>query len=116
MVFGALRVFFKKKLITTLFLKCLYLSEIPQTLPLTTWPMEPKELMSIFLCEIHFATVYLSSYTLWYRFLPCRFTRKNLDVFLFFKMDPWAATKKALHSSSCPGAYPTAACPKFHVR
>ena len=33
---------------------------------------------------------------------------------------PWAATKKALHwcdcdTSSCPGSYPTAACPEFHV-
>ena len=36
--------------------------------------------------------------------------------------EPWAATKKALSfsqcggdTSSCPGPYPTAACPKFHV-
>ena len=35
-------------------------------------------------------------------------------------MDPWAVIKKASHecggdTSSCPGPYPTAACPKFHV-
>ena len=35
-------------------------------------------------------------------------------------MDPWTATKKALHQcggdiSSCPGPYPMIACPKFHV-
>jgi hypothetical protein len=35
-------------------------------------------------------------------------------------MELWAATKKALHycggdTSSCPGPYPTAACPEFHV-
>ena len=34
-------------------------------------------------------------------------------------MEPWAATKKALHwcsggTSSCPGPYPTAASPEFH--
>ena len=35
-------------------------------------------------------------------------------------MDPWAAIKKASQEcgsdiSSCPGPYPTAACPEFHV-
>ena len=35
-------------------------------------------------------------------------------------MEPWAATKKALHqcggdTSSCPGPYPTVTCPEFHV-
>ena len=35
-------------------------------------------------------------------------------------MEPWAVTKKGLHkcgsdTSSCPGPYPTAACPKFQV-
>ena len=35
-------------------------------------------------------------------------------------MDQWAATKKVLHQcggdiSSCPGPYPSAACPEFHL-
>ena len=35
-------------------------------------------------------------------------------------MDPWAAIKKASQEcggdiSTCPGPYPTAACPEFHV-
>ena len=31
--------------------------------------------------------------------------------------EPWAVTKRALHgdTSSCPGPYPTAACPEFHA-
>jgi hypothetical protein len=34
-------------------------------------------------------------------------------------MDPWAATKNASKECggdiSCPGPYPTAACPEFHI-
>jgi hypothetical protein len=35
-------------------------------------------------------------------------------------MDPWASIKKASQecaddTSSCPGPYPTAACPEFHI-
>ena len=30
-------------------------------------------------------------------------------------MDPWAATKKALHVAVTPGPNPTAACSEFHI-
>ena len=46
--------------------------------------------------------------------------RQHIRMLLPISMDPWAAIKKVLHycegdTSSCPGPYPTAFCPKFHV-
>ena len=48
------------------------------------------------------------------------YNRRETCMLPPMSMEPWPATKKALHqcegdTSSCPGPYPTAACPEFHI-